>query len=55
MTELAAAAAAQDAHVQTWLVPNARHIQAYNIMKNAYVNRMVTFFKTELCTERCTA
>ena len=48
MIELAAAAAAPGAHVQTWLVPNARHIEAYNIMKNAYVNRMVTFFKTEL-------
>jgi uncharacterized protein len=54
MTELAAAASVPGAHVQTWLVPNAGHIYAYNIMRNAYIDRLVTFFKTELCTERCT-
>jgi uncharacterized protein len=53
MFELASAAsAAPDADVQTWLVPNAHHIQAYNSMRNAYVNRMVTFFTIKLCTER---
>jgi fermentation-respiration switch protein FrsA (DUF1100 family) len=56
MAELAAAAsAAPDAHVQIWLVPNARHIEAYNIMRNAYIDRLVTFFKTELHTESSVA
>ena len=51
MAELAtAASAAPGAHVQTWLVPNAHHIQAYNLVRNTYVDRMVTFFKTELST-----
>jgi fermentation-respiration switch protein FrsA (DUF1100 family) len=56
MTELAAAATAPpDANVQTWLVPKAQHIQAYNLVKNTYVDRMVTFFHTELNTESSTA
>jgi uncharacterized protein len=51
MTELAAAASAgPGAHVQTWLVPKAHHIQAYNLLRNTYVNCMVTFFGTELIT-----
>ncbi len=49
MFELASAAsAAPGADVQTWLVPNAHHIQAYNSMRNAYVNHMVTFFTIKL-------
>jgi uncharacterized protein len=49
MTELAAAAAAAPgAHVQTWLVPNARHVEAYNKMRNTYINRLEAFFTTEL-------
>jgi fermentation-respiration switch protein FrsA (DUF1100 family) len=49
MTELAAAAkAAPDAHVQTWLVPNANHIQAYHRVESTYIDRLVTFFDTEL-------
>jgi fermentation-respiration switch protein FrsA (DUF1100 family) len=56
MTELAAAAsAAPGAHVQTWLVPKAHHIQAYNLARNTYIDRMVTFFDTELNTESSTA
>ena len=52
MFELAAAASAgPGAHVQTWLVPKAHHIQAYQVEKNTYVNRLVTFFHTELSTE----
>jgi uncharacterized protein len=52
MFELAAAAsAAPDAQVQTWLVPRAHHIQAYQLEKNTYVNRLVTFFHTELSIE----
>jgi fermentation-respiration switch protein FrsA (DUF1100 family) len=53
MFDLASAAsAAPGADVQTWLVPNARHIQSYNLMRNAYVHRMVTFFTIHLCAER---
>lgn len=49
MTKLAEAAkAAPDAHVQTWLVPNANHIQAYHLAESTYIDRFVTFFKTEL-------
>jgi uncharacterized protein len=56
MTELASAASStQGADVQTWLVPNAHHIQAYNLVRNTYVDRLVTFFKTELRTESSTA
>jgi uncharacterized protein len=51
MTELAtAASAAPGAHVQTWLVPHAHHIQAYNLDRNTYIDRLVTFFQTELST-----
>jgi fermentation-respiration switch protein FrsA (DUF1100 family) len=51
MAELAAAASAgPGAHVQTWLVPKANHIQAYNLVRNTYVDRMVAFFHTELIT-----
>jgi fermentation-respiration switch protein FrsA (DUF1100 family) len=49
MFELASAAsAAPGADVETWLVPNAHHIQAYYLERNTYVNRMVTFFTTKL-------
>jgi uncharacterized protein len=52
MTELAAAAdAAPGAHVQTWLVPKAHHIQAYDLVRNTYIDRLVTFFHAELSTE----
>ena len=52
MTELAAAAsAAPGAHIQTWLVPKAHHIQAYNLVRNTYIDRLVTFFHAELSTE----
>jgi uncharacterized protein len=51
MAELAAAASAgPGAHVQTWLVPKASHIQAYNLERNTYVDRLVTIFHTELIT-----
>ena len=53
MFELASAASAPPgADVQTWLVPHANHIEAYNSMRTTYVNRMVTFFTTKLCAER---
>jgi fermentation-respiration switch protein FrsA (DUF1100 family) len=51
MVELAVAAkSAPDAHVQTWLVPKAYHTEAYNLVRNTYVDRMVNFFQTELHT-----
>src|SRR5437899_7801726 len=56
MTELAAAAsAASDAHVQTWLVPNAGHIQAYPKMSNAYINRVTALFAAGRSSENSPA
>lgn len=56
MTELAMAAeAAPGAHVQSWLVPNAGHIEAYPKMKNTYVNRLVAFFTAGLSGESSSA
>jgi fermentation-respiration switch protein FrsA (DUF1100 family) len=43
-----AASAAPDAHVQSWLVPGANHIQSYDKMGNVYVNRIVAFFTSVL-------
>ncbi len=45
-----AASAAPDASVQTWLVPKANHIEAYNLVRTTYVDRVVTFFYTEMHT-----
>src|SRR5450755_803863 len=39
-----AAKAAPHAHIQTWLVKGAEHIQSYNVMGADYVNRVVDFF-----------
>ena len=45
MTELAAAAkAAPNASVQTWLVPGANHIQSFDVMGNVYAQRVAAFF-----------
>jgi pimeloyl-ACP methyl ester carboxylesterase len=44
----AAASAAPDAHVQTWLVPGADHVQAYHVMGTAYVKRVEAFFTAAL-------
>ncbi len=56
MTELAtAASAASNAHVQTWLVPNTGHIQAYPKMSNAYINRVTALFASGLSTEKSAA
>jgi len=45
MSWLAAAAkSAPDAHVQTWLVPGANHIQSFDVMGNVYVQRVAAFF-----------
>lgn len=45
MTALAQAAQqGQGAHVQTWLVPNAKHAQAFHVAGQAYIDRVVAFF-----------
>jgi uncharacterized protein len=55
MTELAAAAAAAPgAHVQTWLVPHARHAQTFTTMRNTYIHDLVAFFTTELHSKAST-
>jgi uncharacterized protein len=49
MADLAAAAwAAPNAHVQTWLVPGATHSQSYNTQPQAYVSRVVAFYAASL-------
>ena len=49
MTTLAQAAAqGHNAHVQTWLVPEATHTQAYHVAGKTYVNRIVAFFTASL-------
>src|SRR6267143_6344627 len=40
----AAATSGQDAHVTTWIVPNARHAQAFKKTGAEYVTRVVAFF-----------
>lgn len=50
-----AASTATDAHVQTWLVHGADHIQSYHVMGAAYVNRVVAFFIAALGTTAQTA
>jgi uncharacterized protein len=49
MQELAAAASkVPEAHVQTWLVPGAQHVQSYHVMGDEYVKRVVSFFTAAL-------
>ncbi len=49
MTALAQAARqASDAHVQTWLAPNAANGQAFRVDGQDYVNRVVAFFAANL-------
>ena len=43
-----AASAAPHAHVQTWLVAHANHIEAYYVMGEAYVDRVASFFRAGL-------
>jgi uncharacterized protein len=45
-----AASNAPQAHVQTWLVRGADHIQSYHVMGAEYVNRVVAFFTAALGT-----
>ncbi len=49
MDDLAKAASkAPDAHVETWLVPRAQHVQAFHVMGDEYVERVVAFFTAAL-------
>jgi uncharacterized protein len=43
-----AASAASNAHIQTWLVPDADHIQSYHVMGSEYVDRIGAFFTAAL-------
>ena len=43
-----AASAAADAHVQTWLIPGAQHIQSFHAKGAEYTSRVVTFFTAAL-------
>ncbi len=45
---VAAANQAPNAHVQSWLVPNARHAQAFNTATAEYVARVVAFYTSAL-------
>jgi uncharacterized protein len=45
---VAAASQPSNAHVQTWKVPGAQHIQAFSLMPQAYVQRLVAFFQSAL-------
>jgi uncharacterized protein len=44
----AAARAAPDAHVETWLVPGATHAQPYHTQPHEYVDRIVAFYAAAL-------
>ena len=44
----AAATSAPGAHVTTWIVPNARHAQAFKKTGAEYVTRVVAFFDAAL-------
>jgi dipeptidyl aminopeptidase/acylaminoacyl peptidase len=49
MDQLAAAASQPaNAHVQTWEVPGAQHVQAFSLMPDAYVQRMIAFYQSAL-------
>jgi fermentation-respiration switch protein FrsA (DUF1100 family) len=45
---VAAASQPPNAHVQTWKVPGAQHVQAFSLMPEAYVQRMVAFYQSAL-------
>ena len=44
----AAARTVPDAHIQTWLVPGARHAQSFNTEGAVYVDRVVAFYNATL-------
>lgn len=55
MDELAAAASsAPNAHILTWKVPGAGHIESFKVMGEVYVNRVVMFFTQTLGPDQST-
>jgi fermentation-respiration switch protein FrsA (DUF1100 family) len=53
MGDLAAAArAAPNAQVETWIVPGATHAQSYNTQPQEYVDRVVAFYTAALGPDR---
>ena len=49
MDELVAAASRPpNAHVQAWKVPGAQHVQAFSLMPEAYLQRIIAFFQNAL-------
>jgi pimeloyl-ACP methyl ester carboxylesterase len=47
-TLAAAALSAPDANVQTWMVPGAKHAQAYHVEGKVYVDRLIAFYTAAL-------
>lgn len=47
-TLAAAASTAANAHVQTWLVPGAGHIESFQVTREVYLNRITAFFAQAL-------
>jgi dipeptidyl aminopeptidase/acylaminoacyl peptidase len=45
---VAAASQPSNAHVQAWKVPGAQHVGAFSLMPDAYVQRMIAFFRSAL-------
>lgn len=45
-----AASKSSGAQVETWLVPGAKHVQAYHVAGKAYVDKVAAFFTTNLPT-----
>jgi dipeptidyl aminopeptidase/acylaminoacyl peptidase len=45
---VAAASQPPNAHVQTWKVPGAQHVQAVSLMPELYVQRVVAFYQSAL-------
>jgi dipeptidyl aminopeptidase/acylaminoacyl peptidase len=45
---VAAASQPPNAHVQTWKVLGAQHVQAFSLMPEAYVQRLVAFYQSAL-------
>jgi fermentation-respiration switch protein FrsA (DUF1100 family) len=45
---VAAASQPPDAHVQTWKVPGAGHVEAFPFMPDAYIQHLVAFYQSAL-------
>ena len=51
----AAASATEGAHVTAWVVPNARHAQAFKTTGSVYVERVIAFFDAALGADQTSA